>query len=64
MTKEDYELLIEATRLGNEAVARAQEENRRMGLPNVYSKDGRLYFQLPDGRITMTMPKILKTAKT
>ena len=61
MTQEDYELLIEATRLGNKAVALAQEENRRFGLPNVYSKDGTLYFQLPDGRITMELPDTLKS---
>jgi hypothetical protein len=60
MTKEAYELLMEATRLGNEAIAKAQEENRRLGLPNVYSKEGTIYFQLPDGRITMEMPESLK----
>jgi hypothetical protein len=27
-----------------------------MGLPNVYSKNKRLYYELPDGTITMEDP--------
>lgn len=46
--------------IGNRAVAKAQEENRRLGLPNVYSKNGRLYFELPDGRITDQLPPEMK----
>ena len=57
MTKKDYELLIQTTSLGTAAITQAQEENRQKGLPNVYSKDGKIYFQLPDGSITMNPPK-------
>ena len=60
MTKKDYELLIQTTCLGTSAVVQAQKENLEQGLPNVYSKDGNLYFQLPNGSITMEMPKIIK----
>ena len=60
MTKKDYELLVETMTLGSRAVAEAQEENRRMGLPNVYWKDGHTYYQLPDGTITMEMPDVMK----
>ncbi|MFH1562350.1 MAG: hypothetical protein ABIF11_02875 [Nitrospirota bacterium] len=56
MTKEDYEMLIKNTRIGNRAVKLAQEENRQKGLPNVYSKNKRLYYELPDGTITMKNP--------
>lgn len=56
MKKEDYELLIKITRIGNRAVKNAQEENRKKGLPNVYSKNKRLYYELPDGTITMEAP--------
>lgn len=56
MKKEDYEMLIKVTRIGNRAVKKAQEENRKKGLPNVYSKNKRLYYELPDGTITMKDP--------
>ena len=38
-------------RIGNRAVAKAQEENRRLGIPNVYSINGTIFFQMPDGSI-------------
>ena len=56
MRKEDYEMLIKIARIGNRAVKKAQEENRQRGLPNVYSKNKRLYYELPDGTITMENP--------
>lgn len=56
MRKEDYEILIKIARIGNRAVKKAQEENRQRGLPNVYSKNKRLYYELPDGTITMENP--------
>jgi len=56
MKKKDYEMLINFTRIGNRAIKKAQEENRQKGLPNVYSKNKRLYFELPDGTITMKNP--------
>ena len=62
MKKEDYEMLIKVTRIGNRAVKMAQEENRKKGLPNVYSKNKRLYYELPDGTITMQDP-LSKTSR-
>lgn len=56
MKKERYEMLIKITRIGSRAVKEAQEENRRKGLPSVYSKNKRLYYELPDGTITMKNP--------
>jgi hypothetical protein len=56
MKKEDYEMLLKITRIGNRAIKKAQEENRKKGLPNVYSKNRRLYYELPDGRITTEDP--------
>ncbi len=49
----------ELTRLGNRGVRKAQEENRKMGLPNVYSKNGKIYYQLPNGEITTKKPSTL-----
>jgi len=56
MRKEDYEMLLKIARIGNRAVKKAQEENRQRGLPNVYSKNKKLYYELPDGTITMENP--------
>lgn len=47
---------IEIQRIGNQAVRVAQEENRRLGIPNAYSRNGRLYFELPNGEITEEDP--------
>jgi hypothetical protein len=46
----------EIRRIGNRAVHKAQADNHAKGLPNVYSKNGVIYWQLPDGTITMENP--------
>lgn len=51
MTKETYELFANIEKIGNRAVRKAQEENWRNGLPNVYSINGKIVYALPDGRI-------------
>lgn len=56
MKKESYEMLIKITRIGSRAVKKAQEENRKKGLPNVYSKNKKMYYELPDGTMTMEYP--------
>ena len=43
---------VEIQRIGNSAVRKAQEESRRLGVPNVYSRNGKLYFELPNGELT------------
>ena len=55
-TLKDYEMFSKITAIGNIAVQKAQEENHRLGLPNVYANDKGLYFELPDGTITMENP--------
>lgn len=44
------------TYLGNLAVHKAQEENRKKGVPNVYSLNGKIVWQMPDGTITEKSP--------
>jgi hypothetical protein len=46
----------ELERIGNAATQAAQEENRRLGIPNVYSIDGILYYELPNGELSLTDP--------
>ena len=42
--------------IANNAVREAQKKSLRNGIANVYSKNGVIYFQLPDGTITMQNP--------
>lgn len=56
--KNIFELTAEMTKIGNRAVRKAQEENRKLGIPNVYAKRGQIYYQLPDGRITSDKSEI------
>ena len=43
-------------KIANNAVREAQRKSLENGIPNVYSKNGVQYFQLPDGTITMENP--------
>lgn len=53
--------MLEVFKIGSRAMDKAQEENRRMGLPNVFSRNGKIYYELPDGTITTKPPrKIIK----
>ena len=42
--------------IANNAVREAQKKSLKNGIANVYSKNGVIYFQLPDGTITMQNP--------
>lgn len=50
---ETYETTFEFQRIGNKAVRQAQEENRRLGLPNIYSRNDKLIYEMPDGKIVV-----------
>jgi hypothetical protein len=53
---EIYEFVAECKRIGNEAVKKAQEENRKKGIPNAYFFNGSIIYELPDGTITKENP--------
>lgn len=53
----------EILRIANEAVFKAKQENKRLGIPEYFMKGGQLYFVLPSGEITMKVPKIMKGNK-
>ncbi|MCH8921899.1 MAG: hypothetical protein IIA67_01985 [Planctomycetes bacterium] len=53
---ETYQWADEVVRIGNRAVQRAQEESRRLGVPNVYSINGFLYYELPNGELSREDP--------
>ena len=56
MTNKLYEFVFEMLRIGNRAVKKAQEKNRRLGIPNVYMKNHKLIYELPNGKMTTVNP--------
>ncbi len=42
--------------IANNAVREAQQKSLDNGIPNTYCKNGVMYYQLPDGTITMQDP--------
>ena len=56
LNPETYKRTRELLRIGNRAVKRAQEENRKKGIPNVYSYNGHIYYELPNGELTKENP--------
>lgn len=55
--------IMELKRIGTQSARQAQEENRRLGIPNAYSRNGTLYFELPDGMITQEDPFVEEVEK-
>ena len=49
-------LTAKLTRIASRAVRKAQEENRKNGIPNVYIINGRQVWQMPDGSFTDKNP--------
>jgi len=59
----DIELYIKArniVRIGNYAVQKAKEENRKLGIPEFFWKNGRIYYVLENGELTTEVPEILR----
>lgn len=53
---EVYSKNIEFWIIGSRAVQRAQQRNRELGIPNSYSRNGKIYFELPNGELTDVDP--------
>lgn len=53
---ETYKQARKLLRIANQAAKRAQEENRKKGIPNVYDFNGHLYYELPNGELTKEDP--------
>ena len=61
--EQQYIKAREILRIANEAVFKAKKENKRLGIPEYFMKNGQLYFVLPSGKITTRVPAIMKRAK-
>lgn len=53
---ETYELTLKIARIGSRALREAHEENHRQSLPNIFTRNKNLYFEMPDGTITTNNP--------
>lgn len=51
------DIASEILKIASKAVKEAQKKSLANGIANVYSKNGSIYFQLPDGTITQEKPK-------
>jgi len=56
-TIENYKFRDMILRIGKKAVQEAQARSLANGVPNVFSRDGIPYFQMPSGEITSKIPK-------
>lgn len=63
LSSETYEWAHEMLRIATQAAKKAQEENRKKGIPNVYDLNGHLYYELPNGELTKEDPYPLVTEK-
>ena len=46
------DLSLEILKLGNKAIKKVQESNRKNGIPNVYCINGKIVFELPNGELS------------
>lgn len=51
-----YQKSFEIEAIGNQGVYDALNENRKKGIPIVFSINGKIYYELPDGTITSVSP--------
>lgn len=59
MNKENYESFLKMTNIFQKAIKKAQKRHKEMGIPNVYSKNGKIIWELPDGTLTNKRPENL-----
>lgn len=57
LSPEAYERARYHEQIGNEAIRRALEENRRLGLPNYFTRNGQTFMEMPDGSEVLIEPE-------
>jgi hypothetical protein len=53
-TSDQLDILVQ---LARQAVREAQQRSRELGVANVYSINGKLLYELPNGELSLTKPK-------
>lgn len=54
--QEIYKKTSLITKIGQVAMQKEKEKNRKLGIPSSFSKEGKIYYELPDGTITDKSP--------
>ena len=55
-----YIELASILRIANKAVMKAKEENKKLGIPDTFWKNGKVYYVLDNGEITSEPPAIMR----
>ena len=55
-----YVELTNLIRIGNTAIKQAKEENKNFGIPETFCREGKVYYALQNGEITLVRPDIMK----
>lgn len=53
---EIYQRAVEIQQIANDAAEMVRKENKELGVPIVFSRDGIIYYEMPDGEITTKSP--------
>ena len=61
---EPFRRADELIRIFRSAVRKTQAENRRLGVANVYSLNGQLYYELPNGDYSRQPPSTRPSGDT
>ncbi len=59
----DNKIYAEITRIltiANDAVKKAKEENKKLGIPETFWNNGKVYYILSSGEITQNPPPIMR----
>jgi hypothetical protein len=51
-----FQIGVEIEKIGNEAIKTVKKENKMMGIPLVFSRNGEIFYELPDGSVTKESP--------
>jgi hypothetical protein len=51
-----YRIGSEISEIGRRAINKVKDENKKLGVPLVYSRDGKIFYEMPDGTITNRSP--------
>jgi hypothetical protein len=56
LTLETYQAAAQVSKIMFAAVKKALEKKRTLGIPIVFSRNGKIYYELPNGEITTVSP--------
>ncbi|MEZ4933917.1 MAG: hypothetical protein R2788_17565 [Saprospiraceae bacterium] len=55
-----YIEMADIIRIGNQAITIAKEENKKLGILDMFWKNGKVYYVLTSGEVTDVAPAVLR----